>query len=134
MAERALAELREQVHIEGAHTIASIVLEGVTGTNGTMRHPPGYLEGVRALCDEHGILLHCDEIMSGFGRTGKMWGFQHSDGVVPDLLASAKGLNSALLPLGMVAMRAGVAERLQASHGMAWCGMAWHGMASYDVA
>ena len=97
-AERALAELREQVHLEGAQTIASIVLEGVTGTNGTMKHPPGYLEGVRSLCDEHGILMHCDEIMSGWGRTGKLFGFQHSDGVIPDLIASSKGTATAVEP------------------------------------
>jgi len=112
-AERALAGLREQILVEGAHTIALIHHEGVTGSNGTIAHPPGYLEGVRELCNQHGIMMGIDEVMSGWGRTGKLFGFQHSDGVVPDLVATAKGLNSAVLPLGMVAMRDHVADALQ---------------------
>lgn len=111
-ADRALAQMREQILVEGPHTVAAIVHEGVTGTNGTIKHPPGYLEGVRQLCDEFGIVMAVDEVMSGWGRTGKLFGFQHSDGVVPDLVASAKGLNSALIPLGMVAMRDHIAEAL----------------------
>lgn len=67
--------------------------------------PKGYMEGVRALCDKYGILMICDEVMVGFGRTGKFWGFQHFDGVVPDILTSAKGLSAAYLPLAVVGVR-----------------------------
>ena len=111
--EQALALLREQLLAEGSHTVAAIVLEGVTGSNGTLRHPPGFLEGVRALCDAHGIMMVSDEVMSGWGRTGKLFGFQHSAGVIPDIVTSAKGFNSAVLPLGLVGLRAHVAERLR---------------------
>jgi taurine--2-oxoglutarate transaminase len=112
-AERALAGLHEQILAEGPHTIALIMHEGVTGSNGTIAHPPGYLEGVRAMCDKYGIMMGIDEVMSGWGRTGKLFGFQHSDGVVPDLMSSAKGINGALLPLGMIAMRDHVAKALE---------------------
>ena len=106
--ERALAHLAEVIQYEGAHTIAAIILETVVGTNGVLIPPPGYLPGVRALCDEHGILLILDEVMVGFGRTGRWFALEHFD-VVPDLLCFAKGVNSGYVPLGGVVMTDAVA-------------------------
>lgn len=99
--ERALAHLRSTIVLEGASTIAAIILESVTGTNGILIPTPGYLEGVRALCDEFGILLICDEVMAGFGRTGEWFAFQGFN-VAPDLITFAKGVNSGYVPLGGV--------------------------------
>jgi taurine--2-oxoglutarate transaminase len=100
-AERALEHLEQQIQLEGASTIAAIVLETVTGTNGVFVPPPGYLAGVRALCDKYGILLICDEVMVGFGRTGEWFAYQGFD-VKPDLVTFAKGVNSGYVPLGGV--------------------------------
>jgi adenosylmethionine-8-amino-7-oxononanoate aminotransferase len=100
-----LAALEEQIIGEGPETIAAIMAESVVGSGGVFVHPPGYMQGVRALCDRYGIVLIMDEVMAGFGRTGKMWGFQHYDGVVPDIVTSAKGLTGSYLPLAMVALR-----------------------------
>ena len=86
------------------HTIAGFILEPVVGTNGILIPPDGYLQGVREICDRHGILLIADEVMSGFGRTGAWFAVDHW-GVVPDLLTMAKGLTASYLPLGAVAMR-----------------------------
>jgi len=99
--ERALAHLEQQIQLEGASTIAAIVLETVTGTNGVLVPPPGYLPGVRALCDKYGILMICDEVMVGFGRTGEWFAYQAFD-VKPDLVTFAKGVNSGYVPLGGV--------------------------------
>lgn len=104
-----LNHLEEIIQYEGPQTIAAILLETVTGTNGVIIPPQGYLEGVRALCDRYGILLICDEVMSGFGRTGKWFAVDHW-GVVPDLMTMAKGLTSGYAPLGAVAMRPAIAE------------------------
>jgi taurine---2-oxoglutarate transaminase len=104
-----LKYLEEVIMYEGGHTIAAMIIETVTGTNGILPPPKGYLEGLRALLDKHGILLICDEVMSGFGRTGKMFAFEHG-GIVPDLVAMAKGLTSAYMPLGAVGMRDHIAE------------------------
>ena len=112
MAEQALEELEEVMTLEGPQTIAAFILETVTGTNGVLPPPPGYLEGVRALCDKYGILLICDEVMSGFGRTGKWFAVDHY-GVVPDLLTMAKGLTSAYVPLGAVGLRRRLADHFQ---------------------
>jgi taurine--2-oxoglutarate transaminase len=111
-AEQALAELEEVLMLEGPQTIAAFIMETVTGTNGVLPPPPGYLEGVRALCDRHGILLICDEVMSGFGRTGKWFAVEHY-GVVPDVLTMAKGLTSAYVPLGAVGIRRAIADHFQ---------------------
>jgi taurine--2-oxoglutarate transaminase len=105
----ALATLEEIVELEGAHTIAAFILEPVTGTNGILPPPPGYLEGVREICSRHGILLIADEVMSGFGRTGAWFAVDHW-GVVPDLVTMAKGLTSAYVPLGAVGMRRAIAD------------------------
>ena len=111
-AEQALEELEEVMTLEGPQTIAAFILETVTGTNGVLPPPPGYLEGVRALCDKYGILLICDEVMSGFGRTGKWFAVEHY-GVVPDILTMAKGLTSAYVPLGAVGLRRRLADHFQ---------------------
>lgn len=100
-AERALAHLENVLMVEGAHTVAAIVLESVVGTNGILVPPPGYLAGVRALCDRYGIVMIADEVMSGFARCGEWFAVDHW-GVVPDLICFAKGVNSGYLPLGGV--------------------------------
>jgi taurine--2-oxoglutarate transaminase len=100
-----LSMLDEQIRMEGPETIAAIMLEPIVGAGGVLVSPKGYFEGVRALCDKYGILLICDEVMVGFGRTGKFWGFQHFHGVVPDIITSAKGLSAAYLPLSVVGVR-----------------------------
>jgi taurine---2-oxoglutarate transaminase len=107
--ERTLADLEEVIMFEGPHTIAGFILEPVVGTNGILIPPDGYLQGVREICDRHGILLIADEVMSGFGRTGRWFAVDHWD-VVPDLLTMAKGLTASYLPLGAVAMRRTIAE------------------------
>jgi taurine--2-oxoglutarate transaminase len=111
-AEQSLAMLDEVIQLEGASTIAAFILEPVTGTNGILIPPPGYLQGVRELCTRHGILMICDEVMSGFGRTGEWFAVDHWK-VVPDLLTMAKGLTSAYVPLGAVGMRREIAERFR---------------------
>jgi taurine--2-oxoglutarate transaminase len=107
-AEVALAQLEETIQLEGPSTIAAFILETITGTNGILIPPDGYLRGVRELCDRFGILMICDEVMTGFGRTGRWFGVDHW-GVVPDLITLAKGLTSSYVPLGAVGMRPKVA-------------------------
>ena len=107
--QRALAHLADVLMVEGAHTIAAIALETVVGTNGILVPPPGYLAGVRELCDQHGILLILDEVMAGFGRCGEWFAWQHW-GVEPDLICFAKGVNSGYLPLGGVVISRAVAD------------------------
>jgi len=104
-----LNHLEEIIQYEGAQTIAAILLETVTGTNGVIIPPEGYLQGVRDLCDRHNILLIADEVMSGFGRTGEWFAVDHWK-VVPDLMTMAKGLTSGYAPLGAVAMKPEMAE------------------------
>jgi taurine--2-oxoglutarate transaminase len=108
----ALATLEETIELEGPQTIAAFILETVTGTNGILIPPDGYLEGVHELCDRHGILLIADEIMCGFGRTGEWFAVNHW-GVVPDLMTAAKGLTSSYLPLGAVAIKPEIAEHFE---------------------
>lgn len=108
--ERALKHLEDTIAYEGPGTVAAIILETVPGTAGIMPPPPGYLAGVRALCDRHGIVFILDEVMAGFGRTGKWFAVDHHEGVVPDLLTFAKGVNSGYVPLGGVAISAEIAE------------------------
>ncbi|MBD8078076.1 aspartate aminotransferase family protein [Cellulosimicrobium arenosum] len=107
--ERALAHLREVVQLEGPGNVAAILLETIVGTNGVLIPPDGYLAGVRALCDEHGILLVTDEVMVGFGRVGE-WFAVDRWGVVPDLVVFAKGVNSGYVPLGGVVIGEHVAR------------------------
>jgi taurine--2-oxoglutarate transaminase len=103
-----LNHLEEIIHYEGPETIAAILVESVTGTNGVIIPPDGYLAGLRALCDRYGILMIADEVMSGFGRTGKWFAVDHWL-VIPDLMTMAKGLTSAYAPLGAVAMKPEIA-------------------------
>src|SRR5688500_6661470 len=111
-AQQSLAMLEEVIQLEGPHTIAAFILETVVGSNGILVPPDGYLEGVRELCTKHGILMIADEVMCGFGRTGKWFAVDHW-GVVPDLLCMAKGLTSAYVPLGAVGMRRAIAQHFQ---------------------
>jgi taurine---2-oxoglutarate transaminase len=99
--ERALAHLRDVIAFEGPDSVAAIVLETVVGTNGILVPPDGYLAGVRALCDELGIVMIADEVMAGFGRCGEWFAVDHW-GVKPDLITFAKGVNSGYVPLGGV--------------------------------
>ncbi|OPX09631.1 aspartate aminotransferase family protein [Mycobacterium sp. AT1] len=101
--ERALEYLERLIQHEGANSFAAIILESVPGTAGIMVPPPGYLAGVREICDKYGIVMIADEVMAGFGRTGKWFAIQHFD-VVPDLITFAKGVTSGYVPLGGVAI------------------------------
>ena len=103
-----LNHLEEIILYEGPGSIAAVLMESVTGTNGIIIPPEGYMAGVRALCDRYGILMIADEVMSGFGRTGKWFAVDHWN-VVPDLMTMAKGLTSAYAPLGAVAMKPEIA-------------------------
>lgn len=107
-----LNHLEEIILYEGPDKIAAILMETVTGTNGVIIPPTGYLQGVRTLCDRYGILMIADEVMSGFGRTGKWFAVEHWQ-VVPDLMTMAKGLTSGYAPLGAVAMRPEIAAFFQ---------------------
>ncbi|WP_394553440.1 aspartate aminotransferase family protein [Agromyces sp. MMS24-JH15] len=106
--ERALQHLRRVIEAEGPSSIAAILLESVPGTAGILVPPPGYLAGVRELCDRHGILLILDEVMAGFGRTGRWFAFDGYD-VRPDLITFAKGVNSGYVPVGGVIIDAPIA-------------------------
>ena len=99
--ERALRHLERVIQSEGASSIAAILLESIPGTAGVLVPPPGYLAGVRALADRYGIILIFDEVMAGFGRTGRWFAFEGYD-VVPDLVTFAKGVNSGYIPTGGV--------------------------------
>jgi taurine--2-oxoglutarate transaminase len=94
-----VASLERVIAYEGPANIAAILLEGESGSSGCLKYPEGYLKAVRELCNKHGILLIMDEVMSGFGRTGKWFGFENH-GIVPDMIAMAKGLTSGYLPFG----------------------------------
>jgi taurine--2-oxoglutarate transaminase len=111
-AAEALQGLEEVIRYEGAHTIAAIFLETIVGTNGILIPPDGYIQGVREICDRNDILLVADEVMAGFGRTGKWFAIEHWD-TVPDLMTMAKGLTSSYLPLGAVAMNHKIADFFQ---------------------
>lgn len=101
--QRALEHLEQKIALEGPATIAAVILESVPGTAGIMVPPPGYLAGVREICDRHGIVFIADEVMAGFGRTGKWFAIDNFD-VVPDLITFAKGVTSGYVPLGGVAI------------------------------
>ncbi len=103
-----LNHLEEIIQYERPETIAAILIETVTGTNGVIIPPAGYLQGVREICDRYGIVMICDEVMSGFGRTGKWFAVDHWQ-VKPDIITIAKGLTSAYAPLGAVAMKSEIA-------------------------
>src|SRR6059058_87196 len=100
--------LEEILQYEGPQTVAAVILETVTGTNGVIVPPDGYLQSIREVCDRHGILLIADEVMAGFGRTGKWFGVENWD-VVPDIITLAKGINSGYVPLGAMSVREPIA-------------------------
>lgn len=103
-----VAKLREQVIYEGPDSVAAIVMETITGSNGVIIPPEGYLQGVRKICDEFGIMMICDEVMAGWGRTGKMFAFENF-GVKPDIVSFAKGVTCGYVQLGGVAVSKEVA-------------------------
>ncbi|MDQ1513489.1 MAG: taurine---2-oxoglutarate transaminase [Microbacteriaceae bacterium] len=113
--ERALHSLERIIEAEGPATIAAILMETIPGTAGVLVPPPGYLAGLREICDRHGILLILDEVMAGFGRTGDWFAFQNPElnptGVVPDLITFAKGVNSGYVPVGGVIIPPAVAQQ-----------------------
>jgi taurine--2-oxoglutarate transaminase len=104
--------LEEILMYEGPQTVAAVILETVTGTNGVIPPPDGYLQSIRETCDRHGVLLITDEVMAGFGRTGKWFACENWD-VVPDILTVAKGINSGYVPLGAMIVRRPIADWVQ---------------------
>ena len=104
-----LAKLREQIIYEGADRVAAIVMETITGSNGVIIPPKGYLPGVRKICDEFGIVMICDEVMAGWCRTGKMFAFENFD-IKPDIVTFAKGVTCGYVQLGGVAVSSKIAE------------------------
>ena len=111
-AQTALALLEETIELEGPDTIAAFILETVTGTNGILIPPDGYLQGVRELCTQYGIVMIADEVMCGWGRTGEWFAVDHWD-VVPDIITTAKGLTSSYAPLGAVGLRPQIAAHFE---------------------
>ena len=95
----AVASFERLLEYEGPGNIAAVILEGESGTSGCLHYPKGYLKALRAICDKHGVLMIMDEVMSGFGRTGKWFGFENH-GIIPDMIAMAKGLTCGYLPFG----------------------------------
>lgn len=119
-----LAKLREQIIYEGPDSVAAIVLETITGSNGVIIPPKGYLPGVRALCDEFKILMICDEVMTGWGRTGKMFGFENFD-VKPDIVTFAKGVTCGYVQLGGVVVSKEIAAYFDDN--LLSCGLTYSG-------
>ncbi|MGI6751384.1 MAG: aminotransferase class III-fold pyridoxal phosphate-dependent enzyme [Anaerovoracaceae bacterium] len=113
-----------QIHYEGPSNIAAVFLETVVGSNGVLIPPKGYLQGVRALCDEYGICMVCDEVMSGFGRTGKWFAFQNWD-IKPDLVTFAKGSTCGYVPLGGVIASRNIADHFD--NNKMFCGLTYSG-------
>jgi taurine--2-oxoglutarate transaminase len=118
-----LTYLEEVIDYEGPQTIAAMILETVTGTNGILIPPPGYLAGLRALLSRHGILMICDEVMCGLGRTGRLFAFEHG-GIVPDIVTMAKGLTSSYVPLGAVGLSRRIADHFRKN--VFWGGLTYN--------
>lgn len=127
MTENNLRYLEEVLMYEGAESIAAMFVEPVIGTNGIQPPPAGYMQGLRALLDRHGILLVCDEVMAGWGRTGKLFAFEHF-GIVPDIITMAKGLTSSYAPLGAMGVNDKIAEHFRKN--VFWGGLTYnsHGL------
>jgi taurine--2-oxoglutarate transaminase len=121
---KALAHVEEVIWYEGPEYIAAILVEPIPGTSGVLVPPDGYLKGLRALCDRYGILLVFDEVMTGFGRTGRWFGADH-EGVVPDVLTFAKGVTSGYVPLGGAIVNAKIARHFD-DH-VLWVGSTYSG-------
>ncbi len=112
--------------------VAAIIVEPIQGEGGYVVPAPGFMQGLRHICDQYGILLICDEVQSGIGRTGKIWGFEH-EGIVPDIVASAKGLGGGV-PIGAMVARRELTERWEpGSHGNTYGGNALACAAAYEV-
>lgn len=105
-----VAQFERVIAYEGAGNIAAVLLEGESGTSGCLQYPVGYLKQVREICNKHGILVIMDEVMSGFGRTGKWFGFENH-GIIPDMIAMAKGLTCGYLPLGCLQVSDKIASK-----------------------
>ena len=123
-AEAALAHLEEVLHYEGPHTVAAVFLEPIVGSNGLIVPPDGYLQGVRRLCDRFGILLVLDEVMTGFGRTGRWFAAEHWN-VVPDMITFAKGVTAGYVPLGGVLVHERLARHFDQQ--VLWAGLTYSG-------
>ena len=121
--ENNLRYLEEVIQYEGPHTIAAMFIETVTGTNGILPPPEGYLKGLKELLTKYGILLVCDEVMCGFGRTGKLFAFEHG-GIVPDILTMAKGLTSSYMPLGVMGVSDKIANHFREN--VFWGGLTYN--------
>ncbi len=119
-----LTKLEEQLQYEKPDSVAAIVLETITGSNGVIIPPKGYLPGVRALCDKYGIMMICDEVMTGWCRTGKMFGFEHF-GIKPDLISFAKGVTCGYAPLGGVVVSKEIAAYFD--NNLLSCGLTYSG-------
>src|SRR6186997_1766652 len=104
--------LEEILQYEGPQNVAAVIMETIVGTNGIIVPPDGYLQSIREVCDRHGILLICDEVMAGFGRSGKWFACEHWD-VVPDILCVAKGINSGYVPLGAMIARGEIVDQVR---------------------
>src|SRR6187551_2926923 len=104
--------LEEILQYEGPQTVAAVIMETVTGTNGLIVPPDGYLQSIREVCDRHGIVLIFDEVMAGWGRTGRWFGCDNWD-VVPDIISTAKGINSGYVPLGAMTVREHVYDSIK---------------------
>ena len=123
-AQKALAHVEEVLWYEGPQYVAAIFLEPIVGSSGLIVPPEGFLRGLRTLCDQHGILLILDEVMTGFGRTGKWFAAEH-EGVVPDMITFAKGVNSGYVPLGGVIVSEPIAKHFDAN--VLWAGLTYAG-------
>lgn len=119
-----ISHVEEILMYEGGDKVAAIIMEGVTGSNGLIVPPDDYWPRIREICDRYGILLISDEVMSGWGRTGKWFAVDHW-GVVPDMITSAKGVTSGYVPLGIVTVREPIAEYFE--NKMLWCGLTYSG-------
>lgn len=119
-----LTKLEEQIQYEGSDSIAAIVMETITGSNGILIPPKGYMPGVRALCDKYGILMICDEVMTGWCRTGKMFAFEHFD-IKPDIVTFAKGVTCGYVPLGGVVVSKEIASYFDEN--LLSCGLTYSG-------
>ena len=123
-AQKALAHVEEVIWYEGPQYIAAILVEPIVGSSGLIVPPDGFLQGLRALCDQHGILLILDEVMTGFGRTGKWFAAEH-EGVVPDIMTFAKGVNSGYVPLGGAIVNEKIAKHFDTN--VLWAGLTYAG-------
>jgi taurine--2-oxoglutarate transaminase len=117
-----VSHIERVIEFEGPETIAAILMEGESGSSGCIKYPPDYLQKIRALCDKHGILLIADEVMSGFGRTGK-WFASELHGIVPDMIATAKGITAGYLPLGALIVTDKIADHF--NDRVLWLGLTY---------